>query len=116
MEDAILVQARIHVSSDRRGDSCHGPAFPDRPDTGALLDPAGESDQRIPEVAFELLARRFALRNGESEGRSHSFLQFGCMTVGAGLDATDRQFSHGAVPGLHAPASGTRPGSLRSRA
>src|SRR6266704_3295836 len=74
---------------------------------GAFLDPAGEPDQRIPEVAFEFLARRLAFWNGEEESGRHSFLHFRCMTVGAGLDAADRQFSHGAAPGLRALAAGT---------
>src|SRR6266571_7427936 len=91
MEDAVLVQARLHIARDGRGDSCRGPAFPDRTNAGAFLDPAGEPDQRIPEVAFEFLARRLAFWNGEEESGRHSFLHFRCMTVGAGLDAADRK-------------------------
>src|SRR5207249_3433647 len=116
MQDAVLVHARLHVPGDGRRDSCRGPAFPDRSDARALLDPAGESDQRIPEVAFEFLPRRLAFRDREEEGPGHAFFLFRRVAIRAGLDPADRQFSHGAAPGPRAPAAGTRPDSLRSRA
>src|SRR2546427_12568617 len=80
MQDPVVVQARLQISRDRRGDSCRGPAFPDRSDAWALLDPAGEPDQRIPEVAFQLLSRRIAVRYGQEVSRSHLSLLFGLMT------------------------------------
>src|SRR5436309_15889660 len=115
MQDAVLVHALLHVPGDGRRDSCRGPAFPDRSDARALLDPAGESDQRIPEVAFEFLPRRLAFRDREEEGPGHAFFLLRRVAIRSGLAPADRPFSDGAAPGPRAPPAGARPDARVSR-
>src|SRR2546422_8600017 len=73
MKHALLVDTRLDVPGDRRGDASRNPTGPNRPDGGSFLDATSEPDQGIAEMAFQSLSRNDppSGRFGPEIGRAH---------------------------------------------
>ena len=90
MKHALLVDTRLDVPGDRRGDASRNPTGPNRPDGGSFLDATSEPDQGIAEMAFQSLSRCLALGDRKGEGRRHPLRLFCRMTIRAGFNPSDR--------------------------